>query len=248
MKIRTLVLAATALVLAGAGALYAQPAPDARAYAADPALMLEAYRHVEVASVADAIEQLYGERRYMTHRMRPLFPSKFVGFAVTVHGVKEETKDPNAAVPMQAAIDKAPKDSVYVMQLEGGEDFGGIGGLMGTAMNIRGFAGAVIDGSVRDVGYLTKMQFPVFSTGVAPSTTIGHYRMSEGGPVTIDGQRVMPGDLISADMDGVVVIPRARAAEILVKAQALDTTEHSMYGIIERLHSLEDAVKQFNRL
>ena len=56
-------------------------------------------------------------------------------------------------------------------------DYAGIGGLMATAMKYRGLAGAVIDGSVRDTPQIRKLQFPVFSRGVAPSTTINHYRV-----------------------------------------------------------------------
>ena len=242
-------VAAAALGLLGITALYAQPAPDAAAYAADPALLLDGFRHVEVASVADAIEQLNGQRRYMSHRMRPIFPSKFAGFAVTVKMTKAETKDgAKASAPMLEAIDKAPKNSVYVMQVEGGDDIAGMGGLMGTAMNARGFAGAVIDGGVRDVGYLIKMQFPVFSTGIVPSTLVGHYKAQRDVPVLVDGQRVAPGDVIVADYDGVVVVPREQAPQILIKAQALDQAEHSMYGIIEKLRSIEDAVAQFGRI
>jgi hypothetical protein len=60
-------------------------------------------------------------------------------------------------------------DSVYVMVVEDGEDIAGMGGLMGTAMSVRGYAGAVIDGGVRDVAYLRKIAFPVFATGIVSS-------------------------------------------------------------------------------
>ncbi len=56
--------------------------------------LLEGYRHVEVASVSDALEQLTGKRMYMTHRMRPIFPTKFAGYALTVKLKKEANDDP----------------------------------------------------------------------------------------------------------------------------------------------------------
>ena len=113
--------------------------------------LLEGYRHVEVASVSDAMEQLTGRRMYMTHRMHPIFPTKFAGYAVTVLLKKEANNDPNALNGMLAAIDQGSKDSVYVMVVEDGADIAGMGGLMGTAMYSREYAGAVIDGGVRDV-------------------------------------------------------------------------------------------------
>ena len=223
--------------------LMAQPAGDP---AVDP------FRLVEVASVSDAIEQLYGERAYMSHEMRPLSPVKFAGPAVTVLLRKEEHKEgPPASQGMLDAIDSSPAGSVYVMVLEGetAADYAGIGGLMATAMKYRGFAGAVIDASVRDTPQIRRLQFPVFSRGVAPSTTINHYRVAGVNvPVMCAGVRVRPGDIITADEDGVAVVPRDRAADVLKKSQELDDTEHRMYPFIEKYRSIREAVKQFGRI
>src|SRR5690242_1869173 len=221
--------------------LMAQPSGDP---------MIEGFRMVEVASVSDAMEQLYGQRGYMSHEMRPLATAKFAGPAVTVMLKKEEHKEGAAASQgMLDAIDAAPPGSVYVMVVENGGDYAGIGGLMATAMKYRGFAGAVIDGGVRDTPQIRKLQFPVFSRGVAPSTTINHYRFAGVNvPVTCAGVRVVPGDIISADEDGVVVIPRARAAEVFKKSEELDNTEHSMLPFIEKYKSISEAVAKFGRI
>jgi regulator of RNase E activity RraA len=229
--------------------LRAQTFPDPSVYANDPAAMLAGYRHVEVASVSDAIEQLTGQRRYMTHHMQPIFTTKFAGFAVTVKLIKGENHDPNALAPMLAAIDQGGKDSVYVMTVEDGANIAGMGGLMGTAMSAREFAGAVIDGGVRDVAYLRKIGFPVYASGIVPSTSAGRYRaVGAGRPVVCDGVDVAPGDIVAADSDGVVVVPRQIAPKVLVLAQQLDFKEHSMYAYIENTKSIEEAVKKFGRL
>jgi 4-hydroxy-4-methyl-2-oxoglutarate aldolase len=116
-------------------------------------------------------------------------------------------------------------------------------------MKYRGLAGAVIDASVRDTPQIRKLQFPVFSRGVAPSTTINHYRFAGSNiPVTCAGARVNPNDIIVADEDGVVVVPRAHAAEILKKAQDLDDTEHRMLPFIEKFRSIKEAVAKFGRI
>jgi len=229
-----------ALILAGW--LTATPAPE------DP--LIEGFRLVEVASVADAMEQLYGQRAHMSHEMRPLFMTKFAGPAVTVLMKKEEHKEgPPASQGMLNAIDAAPPGSVYVMVLEDGLDFAGIGGLMATAMKFRGLAGAVVDASVRDTPQIKRIQFPVFSRGVVPSTSVNHYRfVGMNVPVTCAGVRVNPNDIIVADEDGVAVIPRARAAEVLKKAQELDDTEHRMYPFIEKFKSIKEAVAKFGRI
>jgi regulator of RNase E activity RraA len=229
--------------------VHADAPKTAAEFAADPAAMLDAYRRVEAASVSDAIEQLLHEKRYMSHRMQAIFPAKFAGTALTVKLVKQENHDPDALSGMLKAIDSGGPGSVYVMQVEDGADIAGMGGLMGTAMFSRGFAGAIIDGGVRDLPQLKKIGFPVYATGPVPSTSVSHYRF--GGmniPVDCDGVKVAANDIIVADQDGVVVVPRDRAADVLVLAQKLDNSEHSMYPFIEKFHSIQEAVKQFGRI
>ena len=216
--------------------------------ASDP--LIEGFGTVEVASVADAIEQLYGQRAHMSHQMRPLFMTKFAGPAVTVLLKKEEHHDGAAASQgMLDAIDAAPAGSVYVMVLEDGADVAGIGGLMATAMKVRGLTGAIVDAAIRDTPQIRRLQFPVFSVGIAPSTSINHYRFAGTNvPVTCAGVRVNPNDIIVADDDGVAVVPREHAADVLKKAQQLDNTEHTMMPFIEKYRSIKDAVAKFGRI
>jgi regulator of RNase E activity RraA len=228
---------------------FAYASQAAAAAPTDDASLLDGYRHVEVASVSDAMEKVTGKRAYMTHHMRPIFPSKFAGFAVTVLLKKEENTDPNALSGMLAAIDSGTTNSVYVMRVDDGADIAGMGGLMGTAMMARNFSGAVIDGGVRDVAYLQKIGFPVFGLGIVPSTSVGHYRFGGSNiPIVCDGVPVNAGDIIAADNDGVVAIPRSNAAEVLKVAREMDFKEHSMYATIEKLKSIVEAVRQFGRI
>jgi regulator of RNase E activity RraA len=240
-----------AIFTAGIAALAWPPAGKSyqEAPADADAALLDGFRHVEVASVSDALEQISGRKMYTSHHMRPIFPAKFAGFAVTVLLKKESNHDPNALAGMLAAIDQGPANSVYVMVVEDGADIAGMGGLMGTAMHARDFSGAVIDGGVRDVAYLNKIGFPVYALGIVPSTSIGHYRFAGANiPVVCDGVAVNAGDIVAADADGVVVVPRASAAQALKLAQELDFKEHSMYAVIEKFKSIEEAVKKFGRL
>ena len=234
---------------AGTWFLVAQPAP-ARLTPTDESALVAAFRKVEVASVSDAMEQLAGKKMYMSHRMTPIFTTKFAGIARTVQLKKDEgNNDPAALTGMLAAIDDGAANSVYVMAVEDGADIAGMGGLMGTAMAARGYSGAVIDGGVRDVAYLRKIGFPVYATGIVPSTSVHHYRFAGGQiPIQCDGVVVNPGDIVVADSDGVAVVPRARAAEVLALAEQMDFKEHSMYPVIEKFKSIQEAVKQFGRL
>jgi regulator of RNase E activity RraA len=248
MKRRLFLAVAVAAISLSAWIFVQAPARLSAQPAADP--LVEGLRLVEVASVADAMEQLYGQRNYMNHHMRPLFTTKFAGPAVTVLMKKEEHHEgAPASQGMLDAIDAAPPGSVYVMVMEYGADIAGIGGLMATAMKVRGLAGAVVDAGIRDTPQIKKLQFPVFSVGVVPSTSINHYRFAgRNVPVTCAGARVNPNDIIVADEDGVAVVPRARAAEVLQKAQQLDDTEHRMLPFIEKFRSIREAVAKFGRI
>src|ERR1700732_808409 len=139
MKSKLIRILLAAGVVASSGWLFAQPQSTS---------LMEGFRMVEVASVADAYEQLYHERAHMAHDMRPLFVTKFAGPAVTVLLKKEEHKDgAPASSGMLNAIDDAPAGSVYVMVLEDGLDIAGVGGLTVTAMKYRGLTGAIIAAS-----------------------------------------------------------------------------------------------------
>lgn len=241
MRLKITLVTLAGLVLGVGTWLFAQPAPDP---------LIEGFRTVEVASVADAIEQLYHRRAHMSHEMRPVTTTKFAGRAVTVMMKKEEHKEGAAASQgMLDAIDAAPPGSVYVMVLEEGSDIAGIGGLMATAMKYRGFTGAIIDGAVRDTPQIRKLQFPVFSRGIAPSTSVNHYRFAGVNvPVMCAGVRVQPQDIIVADEDGVAVVAKAEAEAVLKRAQELDDTEHRMIPFIEKFKSIKEAVAKFGRI
>lgn len=235
------------LVLTAAVFWTGNQAPSA-AKTGDP--LIDAFLLVEVASVSDAIEQVLGQRAHMSSDMKPLFPTKFAGSAVTVLLKKEEhTEGSKAFQGALDAIDSAAPGSVYVMVLEDGKDIAGIGGIMGTAMKVRGFVGAVLDAGVRDVPQLRRIQFPVFSRGPVPSTSINHYRVAGVNvEVMCGGVKVRPNDIIVADEDGIAVVPRDKAKEVLAKSEELDQTEHKMYPFIERFKSIRKAVEEFGRI
>lgn len=246
----SIVMLAGLLALLWMGMRASAQEPSVPPASAERGSLLEGFRQVEVASVSDAAEQILGRKIYMSHRMQSIFPAKFAGFAVTVLLKKDEgNKDPNALAGMMAAIDGGAKDSVYVMTVEDGADIAGMGGLMGTTMHSRGYVGAIIDGGVRDIAQLKRIGFPVYALGPVPSTSVGHYKFGGANiPVICDGVKVQPGDIVAADADGVVVVPRAKAEEILALAQQMDFKEHSMYPIIEKFHSLQEAVRRFGRI
>ena len=157
MKRRAFILTtlAAALGLGFQAVRKADPAP------ADP-LMAGFYRST-VASVSDAVDQIVGQRGFLSHKIRPVVPGKFVGRAVTalVAPAPPEKATPQLAVlHSREMIDNSKPGEVGVIVIQDGADVAAIGGLMGTAAKARGMAGMVIDGGVRDIAELRDLRLP----------------------------------------------------------------------------------------
>ncbi len=109
-----------------------------------------------------------------------------------------------------------------------------IGELSVTSLASRGCAGAVLDGGARDVEYILREDFPVFSRYVTPQDAVVRWDVMAHGDVTIviGGVQVSPGDWIAGDRDGVVVIPGARLEEILAEAEEKVATESEIRSAV----------------
>ena len=241
------------ILLAPAGVLLLggfQAAQRAAAPAADP--LIEGFKKTTVASVADAVDQVVGQRGFMAHDVRPQVPGAFVGRARTA---LLRPAPPEKATPTLSArhsiemIDTARPGEVGVIVVEGSLDVAALGGLMGTTAKARGMVGVVIDGSVRDVAELRALPLPVYARGVVPSSSVGRYAsVARDVPVNCAGVTVRPGDIIVAGEDGVVVVPADKAEQVLKRAQENDARETKMVPLIKQYKSLQKVVEMFNRI
>jgi regulator of RNase E activity RraA len=157
-------------------------------------------------------------------------------------------------VPPQHAldlIDEAPRGSVIVISIAGGEPNVAVwGGLMTAGAVANGHAGAVLDGAVRDLTEIRRdYDFPVYARAVSPGTTLGRYRtVASQVPVCVAGIMVHPGDIIVGDIDGVVVVPQAKAAEVLAMAQEIDARELEQARLIISEKSLRTGLAKYGRI
>lgn len=204
------------------------------------------------ASVSDAVELVTGKNGTMWHDMKLVNGVPIVGRAVTslVKPAPAEQATPALSTKHSVEmIDNAKPGEVGVIVMEGTLDIAAMGNLMATAAKVRGMAGMVLDGAIRDVWDIRRMGLTVYARSISPRTAVGHYAtVARNIPVECGGITVRPGDIIVADEDGVVVVPQERAEEVLKKAQEIDQRESGMFPFIRQFKSLTKAIEKFNRI
>lgn len=124
---------------------------------------------------------------------------------------------------MLAAI---PPNSVCVWDTSGDEESAQWGEIMTMAAKVKGCRGAVVDGGIRDTGSVLREEFPVFCKYKTSNGMLGRFRMiGYQIPISIGGTLIRPGDVIFGDIDGVIVVPREIAVEVLEKAEYIRDNE-----------------------
>ena len=145
---------------------------------------------------------------------------------------------------LHRALDIAQPGDVLVVHVSGAYDHGYWGEIMTTMAKARGLAGLVIDGCVRDGVLLEQIGFPVFARGLCIRGTAKDYGAIGwlNAPVLVGDVPVSAGDLVVGDADGVVVVPRLRAAEIVAKSQQRERDEAA---VLKRLEAGESTMQVY---
>ena len=195
-----------------------------------PKGLVEEYKKLSSATIYEAS----GAKGALSSRIKPISPDMTVcGPAVTVK-VK-----PRDNLLLHKAIYVARPGDVLVADAEGFAEAGAWGEVMAVAAQSRGIAGLVFNGAVRDTQAMSNMGFPVFSCSVSIKTT---EKISLGWinhPLIMDNVDIHPGDLIFGDRDGVVVVRRQEAEDVLQKSLAREEKEKM---IKERLRKGESTL------
>jgi 4-hydroxy-4-methyl-2-oxoglutarate aldolase len=208
---------------------------------------IQAYRSITTGSVADALWE-QDISAHMTHDIKPIFPVKLVGPAVTV--LEEPTTERLPPTHALELIDHCEPGCVIVIAIKGFRDVAIWGGIMTAGAVANGFAGAVLDGGVRDVEEIQRdYHFPVFSRSIVPATTLGRFKsVSSNKPVKVGGVTVNPGDLMVGDRDGVVVVPAAMIDRVLQVALDIEKREKEEAKLIRETKSLIRGLEKYKRI
>jgi 4-hydroxy-4-methyl-2-oxoglutarate aldolase len=211
--------------------------------------IVSAFQVVATASVADAVDKVCGKRGYLDEAIKPRINDKrIVGPAVTVVEVAtDEFLPPQHALDL---IDEAEAGSVICIAISGEADVAVWGGLMTAGAFANEHVGAVLDGGVRDIAEIRRdYDFPVFSRSISPGTTLGrHKTVASQVPAMIGGVMIHPGDIVVADIDGVVVVPRAHVEAVLEMAQEIDARELEQAKLIVAERSLRKGLAKYGRI
>lgn len=211
--------------------------------------LIAGFRAVATASVSDAVDSITGKRGYMDAAIKPrINDQKIAGPAVTI----TEVATPEFLPPQFAldAIDESPAGSVICISVEGDENVAVWGGLMTAGAYANRHEAAVLDGAVRDITEIRRdYDFPVFARAASPGTTLGRYKtVAMNEPALIGGITVHPGDIIVGDVEGVVVVPHAQAAEVLAMASEIDQRELEQAKLIVASGSLRGGLAKYGRI
>jgi len=194
----------------------------------------ERFAAIYTAALADVLDARGLRDQTLPPSIRPLEPgTRLAGQAFTVRGAPARTEDYDAAIRrVLAMLGEVPTGHVAVYACE--QDVSAhLGELSVTSLKSRGVAGCVLDGGCRDVRFVLDEGFPVFCRFVTPEDSTWRWELEETqAPITIGRVRIEPGDWVVGDDDGVVVVPRAVAADVLAEAEAKASTENEIRAAV----------------
>ncbi|WP_144149083.1 ribonuclease activity regulator RraA [Paraburkholderia sp. BCC1884] len=192
---------------------------------------LEQLRHVSTATLTTQLFKR-GLRNVFLQGVTPLVKPapgapNVVGPAFTLRNIPAREDLDHVGVfqdpdhPQRKAVESAPPGSVLVQDCRGERAVASVGSILALRLAKRGVAGMVSDGPVRDSGTIAELGLPLWCAGAsAPLNLAKHHAVDMNVPIACGGVPVYPGDIVVADVDGVVIVPREMAAEV-----ANDATE-----------------------
>lgn len=192
------------------------------------------YGKIYTGAITDVLDEMNHYYQTLPWELKPIkFGIRTAGAAFPVIGRPQRQGDYAASIrPILRMLGEVPADSVVVYETND-RRAAHLGELSVTSIKARGCRGAIIDGGVRDVEYILREDFPVWSRYTTPADAVPRWQIVEWNcVVTIGDVRIQPGDVLIADYDGVVAVPGRVAAEVLVKCEELVGAESKVRAAV----------------
>lgn len=204
---------------------------------------VERARQLETATVSDAMDKLRIPGQCLGIKPRS-HDFRLAGRAYTVLYGPVDSREPGTVGDF---IDDVEPGSVVVIDNGGREDATVWGDIMTFLAHRNSLAGTVIDGPCRDVHLCLELGYPVFSRSYSMRTGKDRVQVdAEQVPVSIGDARVMPGDILLGDSDGVVAIPQSRESEVLSVAEQINSVEERILALLKKGSRLDGARKELS--
>jgi regulator of RNase E activity RraA len=209
------------------------------------------FARLPTAAITDVLDEMGLERQTLPPAIQPLVPEmRAAGYAFTARGRPRRSRGAEREVTLRQflrMLGAVPPDSVLVLAAHD-DEAAHFGELSAEWLRARRVRGAVIDGATRDASTLRRLGFPTFVRYRSPQDSVPRWRVSDWAqPVQIGGVRVALGDVVVADLDGIVVVPRRVAHEVLQRGERLVGTESRVRRAIRRGMTPLEAYDRFGR-
>jgi len=196
------------------------------------------FARIYTAAITDVMDEMGLQRQTLPAAIQPLLPDmRAAGYAFTARGRARKSGPSERDATLRqflGMLGAVPADSVLVLAANDNVA-AHFGELSAEWLRSRRVRGAVIDGATRDAAYISRIRFPTFVRYRTPQDSVPRWRVSDWGqPLTIGGVRIALGDVVVADLDGVVVIPRRAASEVLARCEKLVGTENKVRTSVKR--------------
>lgn len=213
--------------------------------------IISRFEKIATASLADACDQVVQRRCFMDYEIKNrINEKKIVGSAITIleGPAMGESVGPQHAID---AIEESSGGEIVVIQLAPCDrDVALWGGIMTAGAHAKKMKGAILDSGVRDVTEIRRdYDLPVYARSISPGTTLGRYKSyASNVQITCGGVIVNAGDLIVADIDGVVCIPKEHVEKVLEVAEDIEKKEALQAKLIVESGSIKEGLAKYNRI
>lgn len=200
--------------------------------------------------ICDVLDQMGYRNQALSNRLNGLNDNTVIfGPAFTSIGTEVYSMPDDPLTAQCKVVDQLGEGEIYVLVTRGNYNCAVFGELFATAVKSRKGAGVLLDGYARDLKALKEMDFPVFYRGKNPKTSKGRCEINECQiPVTLDGVVINPGDYIFGDIDGIVIIPKDIADEVIDRALETILKENEVRDRLLNGSSLQQAYAEIGAI